>query len=182
MTRRERGSVLALVKSLASRPDGVSQAELREHITMASNAPILSNACKAGHIVAAKRPGCGPQRYFITAQNAAEWLAREPEPKPVKAKAEKAKKTATTPKPAAVKVKAPQRTVPTAKQNISFTAGPSKIVPATSGAPVITSKTRVTIVPTPASRFHVPADHRGPFSLAGIGRDVDTGKAWEARA
>ena len=29
-------------------------------------------------------------------------------------------------------------------------------------------------------RFHVPADFRGAFSLAGIGRDVQTGRVWGA--
>lgn len=40
------------------------------------------------------------------------------------------------------------------------------------------SMAKVTIAPTPAGRYAVPADFRGAFSAAGVGRDVETGRAW----
>lgn len=44
------------------------------------------------------------------------------------------------------------------------------------------SRAKLTICPSPAfgmgGRFAVDPGHKGPFSMVGIGRDVDTGKAW----
>lgn len=180
MSRRQRGEVLRLILSLASRPDGVSRAELADRIVLASNAPILPAACKRGHIFSAKRPG-QRLRYFITEQNAAEWLAREPEPAPEKVKPPKPEKTATIKKPAAVKMGArtPHIPKPTEHQKPpTYNAGSSKIARPTSGEPIITSATRVTVAPTPLPRFHVPDDFRGAFSLAGVGRDVQTWRGW----
>jgi len=78
------------------------------------------------------------------------------------------------PAPAAQPVEAPKPA--------SYTAGPSKTAPRTSGevrgmdtAPRIVAK-------TPAGRFDPDPGYVGPFSLAGIGRDVQTGKAWGAQA
>ncbi len=180
MSRRQRGEVLRLILSLASRPDGVSRAELADRIVLASNAPILPAACKRGHIFSAKRPG-QRLRYFLTEQNAAEWLAREPEPAPEKVKPPKPEKTATIKKPAAVKMGArtPHIPKPTEHQKPpTYTAGSSKTAPRSSGevrgmdtAPRIVAK-------TPAGRFDPDPGYVGPFSLAGIGRDVQTGKAW----
>ena len=60
----------------------------------------------------------------------------------------------------------------------TYTAGSSKTAPRSSGevrgmdtAPRIVAK-------TPAGRFDPDPGYVGPFSLAGIGRDVQTGKAW----
>ena len=60
----------------------------------------------------------------------------------------------------------------------TYNAGSSKIARPTSGEPIITSATRVTVAPTPLPRFHVPDDFRGAFSLAGVGRDVQTWRGW----
>jgi hypothetical protein len=57
---------------------------------------------------------------------------------------------------------------------------PPPRMPKPAAAPIITSATIVTVAPTPLPRFYVPADHRGAFSLAGVGRDVQTGQAWGA--
>ena len=55
---------------------------------------------------------------------------------------------------------------------------PPPRMPKPAAQPIITSATRVTVAPTPLPRFHVPDDFRGAFSLAGVGRDVQTGRGW----
>jgi len=50
------------------------------------------------------------------------------------------------------------------------------------GDVIISAGVTRTFATTPLPRFHVPADFKGAFSLAGIGRDVQTGKAWGERA
>jgi len=48
-----------------------------------------------------------------------------------------------------------------------------------SGAAIDMSRAKVTIAPKFVDmRFAPEPGHRGPFSLAGIGNDVQTGKAW----
>lgn len=181
MSRRQRGEVLRLIMVLASRPDGVSRGELAERLGgLPTNAPILTTAADRGHVVKAHRKG-EPMRYFVTAQNAAEWLAREPEPKPAKVKPPKPEKTATVKKPAATKMGAKKPHIPKPADHQkppTYTAGPSKKAPQFTSAPIITERTRVTVAPTPLPRFHVPDDFRGAFSQAGIGRDVQTGRGW----
>ena len=66
-----------------------------------------------------------------------------------------------------------------------LTAGPSKIASSAPSEPVTGPK--ITRGPSPASgasaRYYVdPAGVRGPFGLVGVGRDVETGRAWEAQA
>ena len=66
-----------------------------------------------------------------------------------------------------------------------FTAGPSRMVSTTPSEPAQAPK--ITRGPSPvfgiAARYYVdPATVRGPFTLAGIGRDVQTGRAWGAPA
>ena len=74
------------------------------------------------------------------------------------------------PAPAAQPVEAPKPA--------SYTAGPSKTAPRTSGevqgmetAPRIVAK-------TPAGRFAPDPGYVGPFTKTGIGRDVQTGRGW----
>lgn len=55
---------------------------------------------------------------------------------------------------------------------------PPPRMPKPAAEPIITSATIVTVAPTPLPRFHVPDDFRGAFSLAGVGRDVQTGRGW----
>ena len=55
---------------------------------------------------------------------------------------------------------------------------PPKIGPAYNDLPADMSKAKVTILPTPVCRYAVSDDFRGMFSLAGIGRDVQTGNSW----
>ena len=55
---------------------------------------------------------------------------------------------------------------------------PAKSGPAYNDLPADMSKAKVTILPTPVCRYAVSEDFRGMFSLAGIGRDVQTGNAW----
>ncbi len=43
---------------------------------------------------------------------------------------------------------------------------------------VDTSRAKVTYAPRPLGRWEVPEDFRGAFSMAGVGRDVQTGEAW----
>ena len=50
--------------------------------------------------------------------------------------------------------------------------------PRTGGDVVVPANVKRTYIPAPLGRFEVPADHRGPFSLAGVGRDVTTGRGW----
>ena len=45
--------------------------------------------------------------------------------------------------------------------------------------PVDMSRAVVTVAATPKPRFGADEGHRGAFSLAGIGRDVQSGRAWE---
>lgn len=182
MTRRRgRGEVLALILSLAARPEGLTTGELRDRLRLASNSPILTNAAVAGHVFRASRKGL-PMRYYATAEAAQAWEALGAVEKPKRVRAKKPK-TATEPKAPAVKAKMgakkPHIPKPLDHQKPpTYTAGPSKKAPRTSGDPIITSKTHVTVAPTPLPRFHVPEDYRGPFSLAGIGRDVQTGRGW----
>ena len=182
MSRRQRGDVLRLVMSLASRPEGLSRAELAQRITLSSNAPILSNACKAGHIFKAKKPGI-PMRYFITQRNADEWLAIPAPPKPPKRRPGRPRKTEVTPKPAAVKAKKPHIPKPLDHQKPpTYTAGPSKNKAPISGEPQGMDKAPRIVATTPLPRFHVPEDFQGVFSRAGVGRDAETGQPWEATA
>jgi hypothetical protein len=186
------GDLLALVKSLASRPDGLSRAELAERINMTSNAPILTNAKNRGHIVSAKRPG-EPMRYFITAQNAAEWLAREPAPKAEKAlKVKPAKVLEAKPKAAAVRqkmgAKVPHRPKPKPHQTLTINAGKAGISGRLAGEAILTAKTVFTLdtAERPVAKWQVlklSADPRWPsFSSAPAGVNPDTGRAWGARA
>lgn len=183
--RRDRGSVLRLILELARRPEGVTTADMVRRLQCQSNAPILPTAAERGHIFKAARQGCR-MHWFATAEAAAAWEALGPviaPPKPPKVKPPKAERIATTPKPAAVKAKmgakVPHRPTPAEHQKPpTYTAGPSKTAPRTNGDPIITSATCVTVAPTPLPRFHVPDDFRGAFSLAGIGRDVQTGRGW----
>jgi hypothetical protein len=55
---------------------------------------------------------------------------------------------------------------------------PPPRMPKPAAQPIITSATRVTVAPTPLPRFHVPDDFKGAFSLAGVGRDVQTWRGW----
>ena len=177
--RRDRGSVLHLILELASRPEGVTTADMIARLQCQPNAPILPNAQKAGHIFKAERKGC-KVRWFATTEAAAAWVALGPVVKPPKKRRGRPPKVSTQARPAEVKAKKP-RHVPVPKDHQkppTYNAGSSKIARPTSGEPIITSATRVTIAPTPAPRFHVPADHRGDFSLAGVGRDVQTGRGW----
>ena len=59
-----------------------------------------------------------------------------------------------------------------------FVKSPPKIGPAYNDLPADMSRAKVTILPTPVCRYAVSEDFRGMFSLAGIGRDVQTGNAW----
>lgn len=182
MTRRRgRGEVLALILSLAARPDGLTTGELRDRLRLASNSPILTNAAVAGHVFRASRKGL-PMRYYATAEAAQAWEALGAVEKPKRVRAKKPK-TATEPKAPAVKAKMgakkPHIPKPADHQKPpTYTAGPSKKAQQFISAPIITSATRVTVAPTPLPRFHVPDDFRGAFSLAGVGRDVQTGRGW----
>ena len=62
-----------------------------------------------------------------------------------------------------------------------LTAGPSKMSSIAPSEPVTGPK--ITRGPSPANgasaRYYVdPAGVRGPFGLVGVGRDVETGRAW----
>ena len=59
-----------------------------------------------------------------------------------------------------------------------FVKAVTKIGPAHNDLPADMSKAKVTILPRPICRHAVSDDFRGMFSLAGIGRDVQTGNAW----
>lgn len=50
--------------------------------------------------------------------------------------------------------------------------------PAMLEKPADTSRARKVVAERVPGRFEVPADYRGMFSLAGIGRDAMTGRAW----
>lgn len=88
--------------------------------------------------------------------------------------------------PAAPKVSPPKRRAAIGKPGAELVvkggtiSPPAARMPKAAAQPIITGATRVTIAPTPLPRFHVPADHRGAFSLAGVGRDVQTGRGWAA--
>lgn len=181
MSRRGRGEVLALILTLAARPEGVTTAEIIERLGCQSNSPILPNAAKAGHVFKADRKR-KPVHWFTTREAAEAWVAACPAPTPKKPRGRPAK-LATEFKAPAVKAKkgarVPHIPKPAEHQKPpTYTAGPSKKAPQFTSAPIITSKTRVTVAPTPLPRFHVPAEFRGDFSLAGVGRDVQTGRGW----
>ena len=66
-----------------------------------------------------------------------------------------------------------------------LTAGPSKMASVAPSEPATGPK--ITRGPSPAlgvsGRYYVdPAEVRGPFGLVGVGRDVETGRAWPERA
>jgi hypothetical protein len=169
----------------------VSRADLAQHIVMTSNCPYLTNYRIRGYIVGVNKPGVTWMRYFSTQQAADAWLAIPVEPKPAAVKPIK------TPKPPKVKLTAEElrairiRAAKVRASKLSpaplgkrtpvgvTTIDDTKLRPA--GEPIITADTVVTVAPAAVDyRFAVPADYRGPFSLAGIGRDVDTGRAWGA--
>jgi len=205
MSRRDRGSLLALVLELASRPEGVSRADLAQHIVMTSNCPYLTNYRNRGYIVGVNKPGVTWMRYFSTQQAADAWLAIPVEPKPATVKPIK------TPKPPKVKLTAEElrairihaakvraskmsppplgKRTPKPHQNITFnppTIDDTRLRP--SGEPIITADTRVTLdtADRPTARWQMlrlPADPRYPsFSSAPLGVDPDTGRAWGAQA
>lgn len=187
--RRERGSVLRLILQLASRPEGVTTSDMVERLQIRSNAPVLPTTEARGHIFKAAREGCR-MHWFATKDAAAAWEALGPvvaPPKQPKVKPPKAAKTATTPRPAAVKAApVPRQAVPTAKQNISFTAGSSKVAERISGEAIITEKTIRAIddKQRPTARWQMrqeAPDERWPsFASARPGVDPMTGKAWGA--
>ena len=59
-----------------------------------------------------------------------------------------------------------------------YTAGPSKRVKKARGEVIGMETAKRTYHPAPEPRFSPDPGYRGPFELAGIGRDVTTGKAW----
>ena len=64
------------------------------------------------------------------------------------------------------------------KRKAASAPAPAKSGPAYNDLPADMSKAKITILPTPVCRYAVSEDFRGMFSLAGIGRDVQTGNAW----
>ena len=178
MSRRHgRGEVLALIKHLAARPEGVTTGDLTARMGRPSNSPILPNAAAAGHIFKAHRLG-SKVRWYTTQEAADAWLALGPVPRAPKLPRGWPRKTETVARPRVVRPRKPPK--PKAHQNVTFS--PAKPKPAAVGGEVIVpASARITVAPALADhRFAVPADYRGPFSLAGIGRDVQTGRAWGA--
>lgn len=165
--------------ALASRPEGVTTAEVLRRLGSQVNSPRLPNAAKQGHVFKAPRQGF-QMRWFATPEAAAAWVALGQAPVAPKKPRGRPPKVKTEARPAEVKAKKP-RHVPVPKDHQrppTYSAGSSKAAARIGGEPIITSATRVTLAATPLPRFHVPADFRGDFSLAGIGRDVQTGRAW----
>jgi hypothetical protein len=86
--------------------------------------------------------------------------------------------------PAAAKNPSPPRRRATGKAGADLVvkggtvSPPVPRMPKPAAEPIITEKTVRTVAVTPLPRFHVPADFRGAFSLAGVGRDVQTGRGW----
>lgn len=69
---------------------------------------------------------------------------------------------------------------PTPAQNQTVVASKKGSAKVEASEVIVPAGVKRTYAPTPLSRFHVPDDFRGAFSLAGIGRDVQTGRAWGA--
>ena len=60
-----------------------------------------------------------------------------------------------------------------------YTAGPSKRSAKPRGEAIGMETAKRTYHPAPAPRFAPEPGFRGPFELAGVGRDVETGKGWD---
>jgi hypothetical protein len=76
-----------------------------------------------------------------------------------------------------VAVTAP-RYVPMPKPHQALTVAPKVEHGRLRGEMFVPTSARVTSVAAPRGRFEPEPGFRGPFSLAGIGRDVQTGQAW----
>lgn len=156
--RRHRGETRAMLIAAMTDPEGATCGDLQRAVLDQSSATTcgrLRKLVNAGVAFTARKQG-GSMRYFATEALRDAWLASDAPAK----------------KPRYVPVPTDHQKPPT------YSAGSSKVAPRTVGDAVITSATRVTVAPTPLPRFHVPAEHRGAFSLAGVGRDVQTGRGW----
>lgn len=169
-TRRERGSVLDLIKSLAARPDGVGTADMVQRLGDKTNSPRLRNAARQGHIFCGKREGQKAQRWFATAEAAQAWMDAWKPP----AKAE--------PKP---RGRPPKASTAIRKDQPVATIKPRSVGAMAHGDMIITPATVFTIDSRqrPNSRIeaapNLPPDPRWPsFSSAPLGVNPDTGRPW----
>jgi len=159
--RRAPHEVTAIMQRLMAGPDGMTgkalQIELGD-LTSGASAGRISRLVQLGGAFCVRQGAAQTRHFFATQALADAWKATQP--------------GRGNPNLNAV------RHVPKAKANINYgnTEAPAKsrLVGEVKGMDTVV----VERIKTPDPRFHVPADHRGPFSLAGVGRDVQTGRAW----
>ncbi len=197
----KRAAFIAACSELLERPMGAGKTELIAHAgtTTASARGFLCKALQAGQLFSAGKPAF--MRYFLTPQAAeagavliaAEAKARRDAAikrkravasakyvhRPQRLPKVKAEKPARNPKPP----KAPKPPKPLkltkAKPTRFNPATPKRAAgPAGLDKPADVSRAVKIVAPRTPGRFEVAADYRGPFSLAGIGRDALTGRAW----
>ena len=190
-----RGSVLALMRELAAGPEGVSNAQLQERLRRGSEccAPLLSAACSRGHLFASRRPGART-RWFDTAERASAWAVL-PAMVPSEWSLTPAKPARTVDVSAEVK----QARTNALKREAAHKAqpiAPKRAMPAPvhvkdlwtkpAGDEVDYSHAKLTVCPSPgygmAARLGVAPGQGGSFgagfAAVGVGRDVQTGRAW----
>lgn len=145
-TTLPRADVLAAMQRLMAEPDGMTGKALQIELggvkvfVAAGNIGLL---VRAGRAVCVQQAASGQRHYFSTQAIANAWKATQ--------------RGRGNPNLNAV------RHVPKAEQNITYSAGSSKVAAPIKGEPIMTCATRVTLAPTPLPRFHVPADHCGAF-------------------
>jgi hypothetical protein len=164
------------IRELAQRPQGVSNRDLQDilGVTTKQADSALTAAKVAGEVCSVHHPDDPKHRQHCFTHPAA-------------AKAWAAGMAPTQYKPRAPqKEKAPQghawRPAPIAQMPTAIiTAGPSKMASSAPSQPVTGGKLMIGASPVlgiAAKYFVDPATVRGPFSLVGIGRDAETGRAW----
>ncbi len=175
-TRKRKPTALRLLAiELASRPCGCSSRHLQDAagIDAKPASSALHNTHKRGETLPFEHPHDSKHRlhYFTTAAAGKAWQ-RGPVP---------------IAPPRVVHETAPQGHSwrPDEAGPTRHTAGASKMAADAPSAPVTAPK--ITLGASPAfgiaARYYVdPATVRGPFTAVGVGRDVQTGKAWGAAA
>lgn len=154
--QHRRGDTLALMRQLSARPEGFGSVELSKLLgkDVSEVSPLIAAAARRGHIFRANRRGI-TLRWFATLDAAKAWVALGPVQKPALVSARDE------------------------HPGITISSKPKgKAAPAIVGEAITPGNVRHTYAPAPPGRYEAPADYRGPFALAGVGRCAITGRPW----